>query len=302
MTLQRMVAWGLGMAFSLSLFLGVHGASASNSVTPLAAEAHEPMSDAAWAALFDRRVPLADRQHIIAKLEQSPDLKNPHDLYVLGSLYHMGQYAEGSPVQEDWQKASLYLGNAAIHGSVLAMAKMAELKYAEGQYREAMNWAQLYSHYALLTKNDDTSPQESYAAELVSRIMGKLDESAMPAVMKDVNSFVAAHDMDIRAGMAKEATLESQHPHSDGHHYYLPPFGQRFPTSGFADYLVAFQPDGTVANILVMDAVPQPEMGAMLRDKLLNMRIKPAMHDKALRYAWVPLILGDHSYRFSHRH
>lgn len=294
----------LGIAACAPLIFASSTAIAVDDNPPTAAitAAQGPMTDAQWAALFDEKTPLADRQRVVANLEQSPDLKDPHDLYMLGSLYHMGQHSHRSPVQEDQQKASLYLGNAAIRGSVLAMAKMAELKLMEGQYREAMNWAQIYSHYALLSKSDDYLPNESYAAELVNRIMDHLGQSPMADIMKDVNSFVTAHDADIRIGMAGETMLEHLHPQSGGHHYYVAPFGNRLPSSGFADYIVAFRSDGSAANILLIDAVPKPDMGAVLREHAEILTVKPTTQDEGLRYAWVSLLMGNHRYRLWDRH
>ena len=299
----RNYALWLGMALCMPWGLASIASAAENDNATLVTDTqrHKPMSDAEWAALFDENTPLADRQRVIANLEQSPDLNDPHDLYMLGSLYHMGQHAHGSPVQEDQQKASLYLGNAAIRGSILAMAKMAELKLTAGQYREAMNWAQIYAHYALLS-NADYTPRESYAAELVNRIMDQLGQGAMPDVMKDVNSFVAANDTAIRVGMAGEAMLEHLHPKSPGHHYYVAPFGQRLPTSGFADYILSFRPDGTVANIQLIDAVPRTDMGAVLHEMAQGMTVKPNSQDKTPRYAWVPLLMGNEHYRLWSRH
>jgi hypothetical protein len=299
----RNYALWLGIALCIPFGTASRALAADHDTPPPTADAqhHKPMSDADWAALFDEKTPLADRQRVVANLEQSPDLSDPHDLYMLGSLYHIGQHAHGSPVQEDQEKASLYLGNAAVRGSVLAMAKMAELKLAAGQYREAMNWAQIFAHYALLSKADYT-PQESYAAELVNRIMDILGQSAMPAVMKDVNSFVAVNDTQIRVGMAGEAMLEHLHPQNTGHRYHVEPFGQRLPTSGFADYILAFRPDGSVANIQLIDAVPRTDMGAVLHEKAETMMLKPTTQDSSLRYAWVPLLMGDERYRLWSKH
>lgn len=303
MKLPKTCALYWGMAACLSFALVANTALADGDNPPSAStQTKKPMSDAEWAALFDQNTPLAERQRTLADLEQSPDLSDPHDLYMLGSLYHMGQHAHGSPVREDPQKASLYLGNAAIRGSVLAMAKMAELKLAQGQYREAMNWAQIYSHYALLSKRSDYSPTESYAAELVSRIMDKIGESSMPDIMKDVSSFVAAHDADIRVGIAGEEMLEHVHPKSSGHHYYVAPLGQRLPSSGFADFIIAFHPDGSVANVILIDAVPQPDMGAVLHEKVETMTIDPTKQNQAMRYAWVPALMGNDRYRLWSRH
>jgi hypothetical protein len=250
-----------------------------------------------WAQVLDGSVPLAQRQQALSKIEQEAQAGDQHDLYVLGSLYHMGQDAPGSLVQQDLVKASLYLGNAATRGSVLAMAKMAEIKLATRQYREAMNWAQIYGHYALLLPKGDR-PRDGYAAELVQRIIDKLGKSAMPEVMRDVNSFIASHDADIRARTDGDLTGEVLHPWPKDKPY-IAPNGRIAPYGGFADYLIAFNVDGSVAKVWLLDAVPDTELGLALRKYANEMTVLPAKAggEKTLRYAWMPVIYDDGRYR-----
>ena len=267
-----------------------------NASTPNLSPPRALMSDADWAALFDQSKPLADREHTLTNVEQSPDLRNPKDLYALGSLYHMGKRAPGSPVDENPEKASLYLGNAAVRGSIYAMAKMAELKLAAAQYQEAMNWAQIYSHYALLSPKTGLSPRESYAAELVSRIKSHVMDAQMAAIMKDVNSFVAQNDAQIRAGMHAGARQDGNRPNRIMHHR-VQTHDSRLPDTGIADYLIAFKPDGSVADVQLVDAVPRPEVGGTLRNWAKSVTLQPAPQDSALRYAWVPMVIGNQDYR-----
>lgn len=262
-----------------------------------------PAIDGTWAQILDHDVPLADRQRLLADMEAKAAQSNdPHVLYMLGSLYHTGQRIPDSPVQQDPKKASLYLGNAAIRGSVLAMAKMAEIKLAAGQYREAMNWAQIYAHYALLSKQD-RQQRDAYAAELVQRIMDHIGDSQMAAIMTDVNSFIATYDVDIKAGISGEATLNHLHPTSPRHHFKAP-LDERAPDSGIADFIVGFKPDGSVASVQLLDAVPRMEVAAMLREHVATLTVMPAPNgdDHALRYAWVPAMLDDQRYRTTTRH
>lgn len=260
-----------------------------------------PAIDATWAQLLDHDIPLADRQRMLAELEQKATQSNdPHALYMLGSLYHLGQRIADSPAPQDLQKASLYLGNAAIRGSILAMAKMAEIKLAAGQYREAMNWAQIYAHYALQSKKDRES-RDAYAAELVQRVMDHIGDSQMTAIMTDVNSFIAAYDMNIKTGMAGEATLNHLHPTSVQHHYKAP-LDERTPDSGIADFIIGFKPDGSVASVQVLDAVPRMEVAAALHEYAIKMTVTPDGSDHALRYAWIPAMLNDRRYRTTTRH
>jgi hypothetical protein len=250
-----------------------------------------------WAQVLDGSVPLAQRQQALSKIEQEAQTGDQHDLYVLGSLYHMGQHAPGSLVQQDLVKASLYLSNAATRGSVLAMAKMAEIKLATRQYREAMNWAQIYGHYALLLPKGDR-PHDGYAAELVQRIIDKLGKSTMPEVMRDVDSFIAAHDADIRSGTDSRLMGAVLHP-APKSKAYVAPHGRIAPHAGFADYFLSFNPDGSVAKAWLLDAVPDAQLGLTLQKYTNEMTVQPtkAGEEKTSRYAWMPVIYDDGRYR-----
>jgi hypothetical protein len=297
---QRMYA--LCTAIALLMTCSIGSTLAADSINPPSTQTLNPASDASWSQLLDNTFPLADRQRMLADMETNAAQSNdPHALYMLGSLYHMGRHAPGSPVQENPDKAALYFGNAAIRGSVLAMAKMAELKLAAGQYREAMNWAQIYAHYALMSKRDSQA-RDAYAAELVQRVMDHMSDSQMTAIMADVNSFIAAYDTSIKVGIAGEATLNHLHPTSVRHHF-SPVLDDRLPDSGIADFIVAFKPDGSVANVQLLDAVPRIDVAGMLREYAEKMTVTPAPDggDHALRYAWVPTMLNDRRYRTTTR-
>ncbi|HUA81617.1 MAG TPA: hypothetical protein VL997_14660 [Dyella sp.] len=264
------------------------------------ATTHTHLSDADWIALFDQHTPLVDRQRALATIEQSPNLDDPQTLYMLGSIYHMGKDAPGAPVDADPAKAVVYLGNAAIHGSVLAMAKMAEIKLAAGQYREAMNWAQIYAHYAPIAKQSGKI-EDSYLAELIHRIKDGLDASAMDGIMKDVRGFVFVYDTSIRTGIDGERLTNHLDMHSRTHYFQPVINHERYVTAGMADYLLAFGPDGTVINAQPVDSEPLPSVAITLLPSARQMTTdKSSGH--ALRYAWVPMLLGDMEYHLKDRH
>ena len=261
-------------------------------------DAAQPMSDQAWAALFDDSIPLDERQRSVANLEHGTRLQDQQDLYMLGSLYHMGQHAHGSPVQADAEKASLYFANAAVRGSVLAMAKMAELKLAAKDYPEAMNWAQIYAHYALTSTKRDLAG-ESYAAELIKRIDDHVERSAMDAIIKDVRSFEMAYDASIRAGMTHIVAHNDLQPTTRRHHVDVTP-GTRGPDAGMADVLVGFRADGTAASVQLFDTVPLSTPDDSVIANARSMTVAPS-EGAALRYAWVPIVLGDGRYYVHYR-
>lgn len=248
-----------------------------------------------WARVLDTNLALAERRNALAAIEQGASTGDQHLLYALGSLYHMGRHSPDSPIAQDTVKASLYLGNAAMRGSILAMAKMAELKLAAHRYREAMNWAQIYAHYESLLPNGQR-PQRGYAAELVMRITDRLGRSAMPEIMRDVSAFIAMHDAQIRAGADSGATSAAA---SGKRKAYVPPASRLAPHAGFADYLLAFRADGTLATAWLLDAVPDPALGAILHKYADEMTMAPATAGAGpgLRYAWQSVMYDDGRYR-----
>jgi TPR repeat protein len=290
----------LATAFALLLILCGSAPAATQAASDTrspAARSNRTALNVAWAQVLDEHVPLSERQQALSQIEQEAQTGDQHDLYLLGSLYYMGRRASGSLVQQDLDKASLYLSNAAMHGSVLGMAKTAEVMFATHQYREAMNWAQIYGHYALLLPKSGR-PHDGYAAELVQRILDKLGRAAMPEVMRDVDSFIASHDAEIRSGTDSKFTGENLHPVPKAKPYVT--LNARLaPRAGFVDYLLAFKADGSVANVFLLDAVPDPALGSTLRKYAMEMVIAPAGADagNALRYAWMPVTYDDGRYR-----
>jgi hypothetical protein len=254
-------------------------------------------STKAWSVILDPQQPLAVRQQTLAGLEKQAADGDQGELYLLGSLYHMGPHASGAPVPQDLDKATLYLGNAALRGSLLAMAKMAEIKLETRQYREAMVWAQVFAHYAMLLP-DGERPPEGYTAELVQRILDKLGRSSIPQVMPDVANFIAQHDAGIRAGTRSHSGGKSPRPKLK-ERSVTTPNGHFAAQSGVADFLLAFGPDGSVAHAWLLDAVPDPALGETLRHYVSEMTLpaQSAGTGARLRYAWLPAMFDDHRYQ-----
>lgn len=261
---------------------------------PARATAPQDDSTRAWAVILDPQQPLALRQQTLAELEKHAQDDDQGQLYLLGSLYEMGPHASGAPVAQDLDKATLYLGNAALRGSLLAMAKMAEIKLATRNYREAMIWAQVFAHYAMLLP-DGERPSDGYTAELVQRILDKLGRSSIPQVMPDVANFIAQHDASIRAGTSSHFGGTARQPKPKARSV-VTPHGRFAAHAGFADYLLVFRPDGSVAHAWLLDAVPDPALGETLRHYVSEMTL-PAATGSRLRYSWLPAILDDGRYR-----
>ncbi|MDE2154524.1 MAG: hypothetical protein KGJ32_01320 [Xanthomonadaceae bacterium] len=281
------------------LIAGLGAAMPALAAAPAAAAADRAASTKTWALILDPQLPLATRRQALAQLENSTNSDDQHNLYLLGSLYWMGQFASGAPVQRDLNQAAIYMSNAAIHGSLLGMAKMAEIDLAVHKYSEAMIWAQVYAHYAMqLPRNE--RPNEGYTAELVQRIIDKLGREGVTQAMPQVGNFIALHDADIRAGTDSDFGGRQPHPVSKARPYLTPDY--RFePESGIADFLLAFRADGSEAHAWLLDATPDPALGAALRQYVHKMTLPPikGQAGHGLRYAWSVVMFDDRRYQMA---
>jgi hypothetical protein len=284
----RVISW-------VWLIIGLMAAIPAAAAAPAAAD--RATSTKTWAVILDPRVPLATRQQALQQLVESTKVSDQHDLYLLGSLYWMGRRASAAPVQRDLNQAAIYMSNAAIHGSLLGMAKMAEIDLAVHKDSEAMIWAQVYAHYAMQLPPNQR-PNQGYTAELVQRIIDKLGRAGVTQAMPQVSNFIALHDADIRADSDSDFDGRQPQPTSKSRPYLTPEY--RFaPKSGIADYLLAFHPDGSEAHAWLLDAIPDPLLGADLRHYAREMRVPPikAQTGHGLRYAWEVVMFDDHRYR-----
>lgn len=285
-------AWMLAALFGLT---GAAQSAHAGSEIAAPATSHR-LSTAQWAALFDTATPLPERQHMLADVERDVGGASADELYLLGSLYHMGQHAPGSPVEADQARAATYFAAAAMRGSMMAMAKLAEVKFQAGDYREAMNWAQIYAYYARNVARQGPAAQ-TYALELVNHVQANVNPSSMDDIMKDVNSFLRTYDKNIRAGMAIDGLDHPDiHPESGKRHYNANP-NEHLPDAGIADFLVGFDDSGKAVQVQLLDMLPYATGMDAMRAYAASMKVEPAA-DKAhaLRYMWVPIVMGDRSY------
>lgn len=269
------------------------GASEASDSAP-----HHRVSTAEWASLFDPAIPLPERRAALAAIERDAGAGSGDELYLLGTLYHMGRHAPNSPVDADNVRAATYFANAAVRGNVLGMAKMAEVKIETGEFREAMNWAEIYAHYAPLAGRQGPADQ-AYSGDLAQRIQENVDASSMDAIMKDVKSFVLANDKAIREGMATSGLDQPDlHPESNRRHYAPTPTEQ-LSVAGIGDFLVGFDNSGKAASVQLLDAAPHLSDADVMRNFAASMKVEPSPGGKvqAMRYMWIPIVLGGRRYR-----
>jgi hypothetical protein len=273
---MRRAARAVGFVLGLGLIGGVQAADQST-----------PLTEAAWAAIVDHAQPLAKRQQALAQVEANAGELGGMDLYMLGSIYHSGHHSGGLFDHPDLARAALYLGNAATRGSVPAMGKMAQVAFEQRNYREAMNWAQIYAHY-VSDRGGHVQAERDFAAELIKRIQLRLGDD-LEKILPDVQTYITAHDAQIQEGSIRDALFRSQQPKFDGARLEMPA-NSLSPQAAIADFILVFKPDGNVADVLPIDIAPD-EQGMVSMSRALTAARTSATTTPGPRYALMNTVL-----------
>ena len=276
-------ARAVGFVLGLGLIGGVQAAGHS-----------APLTEATWAAIVDHAQPLAKRQQVLAQVEANAGKLGGMDLYMLGSIYHSGHHSGGLIADPDLARAALYLGNAATRGSVPAMGKMAQVAFEQRNYREAMNWAQIYAHY-VRDRSGHVQPERDFAAELIRRIQLRLGDDDLGKILPDVQTYITVHDAQIQEGSIRDALFRSQQPKFDKAQLEMPA-NSLSPQAAIADFILVFKPDGSVADVLPIDIAPD-EQGMIAMSRALTAARTSATTTQGPRYALMNTVLLGGRYR-----
>ncbi|HEX7342130.1 MAG TPA: hypothetical protein VF269_07615 [Rhodanobacteraceae bacterium] len=254
--------------------------------------------------MLDASAPQAERMQLFAHVVQLGVHGEVPALDLAGTMYWQGANIQGSPVKTDLAQARKLLAYAAVHGDVLAMAKLGELNLAAKQPQKAMIWAQLYAHYLDPTRHARGfhGRMYAYASDLMQRTMhagGKVDDS----VRTDVGNMIAKYDSSIRAGI--DAFMEQRR--SGKTHlvvHYMGHFnGEKVNQNDVADYMVAFNPDGSIKKVWTLASWPNTHFAATTRTWLDHARANPAPASSGTRYLEIPIVYNSYktrSLRVSH--
>lgn len=247
--------------------------------------------------MLDASVPQAERLKLFAHVIALANQGRVRAQNLAGTMYWQGSNIPGSPIQSNLQQAHTLLANAAVHGDVLAMAKLAEMELKAGHLQKAMIWAQLYAHYIdpTVSAREQHGFRYAYASDLISRISkagGKIDD----AVSKGVGATVARFDKPIRDGIS---TFKQQRRSGDAFLIVRPqgttPKELRT-KSGVAEFMVAFDPSGKPGNVWLIASYPTSDFGTMLRPQIEKARANSVGHEIGMRYMLVTI--PHHSVHF----
>lgn len=240
--------------------------------------------------MLDTSVPLPERlklfSHVIALANQG----KVRAQNLAGTMYWQGSDIPGSPIQRNVQQAHILLANAAVHGDVLAMAKLAEMEFKAHHLQKAMIWAQLYAHYIdpTVSAREHHGFRYAYASDLINRITkagGKIDDT----VSKGVSATVSRFDKPIRDGIS----IFKQQRRSGEAYLTASPQG-KVPNelrtkSGVAEFIVAFDTSGKPGKVWLIASYPTPDFGTALRPQLDQARANRVGSDAGMRYMLVAI-------------
>lgn len=264
------------------------------------------------ASLFNPDGDPAKRQALLEGLETTVRKRGNHSdaRHQLGSLYRLGREHPAALVDRDPEKAELLLSHAALGGSLMAMAGVAEVKLAERDAMGAMVWAQAYLHFKRKLGSGSRDSSEAYAADLLDRIYARLGRSSEVEqdIVQYAAAFVATHGARIEEGHGASDASWTE-PTCEDASWHLtripsekdkaPIFGNRETRKKWSPGMVLFEfwinPDGEVAHAFVVDALPDGVTADTLRESIKDMRFNTADPGTPFRVAWVPMHFNDNS-------
>lgn len=234
-------------------------------------------------------VPTKERVKLFAHIIELANQGQVRAQDLAGTLYWKGPDIAGSPVPVNLGQARKLLANAAVHGDVLAMAKLAELELAAGRPTPAMVWAQLYARY-LHPVGPLSRGYNGYASDLIGRI-AKVGGKPGNAVRVGVASILNRYDQSIRDGIDV-----FRHQQDHGHTFLVQePRANHFDssklikTSCVAEYMMGFDAHGKPTGIWPLDAFPDPSMSKELRSYLDHVYANTVEEGSGTRYLRVSI-------------
>lgn len=266
------------------------------------------VTTAILSGMLDTDVPMERRRELGAALEAAT-LRDadPFALYLLGSLYRIGEDNPASPFQKDRTKSRDYLQRAALHGSLSAMGKLAFVEREARNRFDAAAWGQLFAWYsaivdeATLTRSLQTS--KSNVAPLIAFVMDGFPERDVAKLEARVREMIETHDTAIRSGIntsfeqnarnalrnarADSCTLTELQTRAGMNK-------GRWPAYGGAEYFVRFAADGNAGTTWLIDAWPDVKIDRALRACAGRYRVTPFEAEAGKNdIALVPMSLGN---------
>lgn len=255
--------------------------------------------------VFDPDFDLGAKRAMLQALEAGAARGCAYDAYVVGTMLRHGRALPGNPLEKDVARAAMLIEAYARGGRITAFADLAEMALSEGDARSAMQWTQVYLHFAMryATSNVSDFDRRGYNADLLVRATqawhrARLKRSAIEPLM---NEYLSRHRADVLAGLeAPSIASGSARKQTDTE---APPL--RIKTRrevvqldraleiepGYAVFLLEVQPSGRVSRIVPETFGPNVNTPAALRPMVADFEFEP--FDGSEPYiARVPVVYG----------
>lgn len=248
--------------------------------------------------MLDPATPQPERLKLFAHVIALANQGQVRAQNLAGTMYWKGSAITGSPVESKLDQAQILLANAAVHGDVLAMAKLAELNLQAGHQQKAMVWGQLYGHYLdpMHKARKKHGRRYAYASDLIARIEkagGKINDK----VSANVSGMVTKFNEPIRAGIT---AFKEQRRHGAAHLIVTPTGAvprELSNKSGMAEFMVAFDPSGAPHKVWLIASYPTADLGTGLRPLIDPAGVNRGSDDAGMRYLLVVIPNYSNKYR-----
>lgn len=270
-----------------------------------------------WSTLLNPAIPLEKKQSHLSAFKADALAGNANSRYVLGAFYRLGEQHPARLLTKDLGQAKAFMSNAAVGGSIFAMAAMAELELEAKNYRAAMLWAQVYAYYSKQeAKSLKLKSSFAYQAYLLKRIMDTAQKQKTPLLDQgfnvDFNDFFKTHGPKIeasRSGSQMEGMRNFICKYSDPE-AALAEVGlvmlrknkvsagrdvmAVLPYPGYAYYLLNINPNGDVDDVAIIDSLPDARYAQALIPTAKGIKFNKSA-GKGMRQAFLPMTFDDHS-------
>lgn len=169
--------------------------------------------------LLDSVAPPEHRASVLEAYERLSEVKGcPEFGYTLGQLYRHGDDLPGNLVARDIERAEPLIRAMAEDGYLPAYADLAEMEMRHGSYRKAMQWTQVYLHFARTLRQpvdaDDAQFHRSvYNGHLLTRaeVVWGWQRPAVPRkrIREDFNAYLAGDGKLV--GQRMRERMEGRH-------------------------------------------------------------------------------------------
>ncbi|MGA7296885.1 MAG: hypothetical protein WBW92_05205 [Rhodanobacteraceae bacterium] len=241
--------------------------------------------------MLDPSIPASDRLNAFAGMMTLANQGHVRAQDLAGTLLWQGPRIDGSPLKRNLDQARKLLANAAVHGDVMAMAKLAELELAAGRTEQAMVWAQMYARYQnpMAMQRARRGRSAAYGSDLIRRI-SQAGGAISKSIRTDVAAMVSRFDEPIRRGI----DAFSSRRRSGETFLVRRPYGvdkvEYRNVNGMAEYLVAFDPSGAPGRIWLLDSLPDAKTDSIVRDYLEQVRANSVDEAAGTRYLKVSIV------------